>query len=1714
MGRRKISKKESKKRKAKKSFKTLLFWFSIALLVLLVIYLNTKGIIIRQSIFSTDKLSQESTGVGEEYIEINETELAVIKTAKPQVIVGQPVKWKKEIIPKSTGVLDLEIPEGAKNVNITKITSEKENSGVTGEVTGVSEFISKNLKDILFTVSGGVVEIKDNKVSVEVEEEGTAYYLEYETPPPQSTEIPISENKKKIIISAPDNLGYKDVLAYTELPKEASKKDVKLYHEINGIKKRVEVTEYDKNNNGLVDYIEWIVPHLSEQQYLLIIEVSKAEHLDENKEFVSDIYQQVRKKDNIWSEPIHNQEYVRVTFEQPLDNKKDITAHMRPTSTSAQIKVFIADTNILVGEFYNITQENTYKTYLTGIPENESHEMFDLLIIGEVEFDHLIDPPSECTGTANSCDTYDFSEISCGATVNDPQYGCAWVGCEGTSTSCSGLSESNCGATVDNPQYGCFWSGCTGTATDCTGIYSSTTCVSQGGCTWYGCDGNPYATPCDDFDSDYRGCDGQDGCSWDACSGTPTDCTDGSYQGESNYGLCTSAGCSNTGSSSYICYGTPNSCDTYDSSQTDCGTYGCTWDGCEGTPNSCDSYDSDQSGCTGQGGCTWTGCYGTVNSCSSYDSDQSGCTTQDGCSWEGCLGTEETCDAQISSYYCTHQLGCSWDACEGTATTCSAISNQENCDSQGGCNWEWNEDCTGEYISASGAGCGNTFEAGTAVTLTYGATCQSDPDGTFKYTNLGLYRGIIEVVCGPYYLSTGDCTSTGSSAYVANWTPGGPLSLDTAYTYDSSCYAGSIPMPICSREGTTTCTITWTDTTSPTVSITYPTSTTYDTEVTHLDYTPYDLDLSFCWYSLNGGITNISDPGCDGITGLSGTCCNDTLTWTVWAEDNSGNVGSDSVTFYSTYVTKCGSMTQEGETYTLQNNIGDSEGDDWNDCFTIGADNIDVNLGGNTVEVSSTKYGIYCSGYSGLEVTNGNLDSFDDTATSSGIYLTSCSNAIISGVDVLYNTRGIHADNSDNLTIEDVTATSLGASSVGLNFVIINDVNITNVDASGADYGIHLGTGTGNKVTSSTFSGAIDVQSSVTSNIFLDCNFDSEEGQLTRKWYYGAHVGYNNGSDASATVTALDDESSQEFQVSTDTNGDVSCLTEITDYVLSTGGVYDYSSLYTINASDGTYSDAHTYNATLEQSNCADTFTLTLDLTPPEITVDSIGGDGSEPYVTADTTPSAVLSTDEDATCRWSDIDQGYDDMIETCGVTGTQSHTCDLGAGWTPEIPQAIYFACEDAHGNSHTSGTNTETSFTIDSSSPAITVVAVGDDAFTPYSVSDTSTALTRNITTDENATCKWDSSDVSYDSMSHTCTADASGTGHACGGVGRGDSNYIDYIRCNDTLGNVNLVSTSVSYEIDSTPPAQGTHNPSSGSTINTLSPTITLETDEAAYCRASLSDESYDDMSDDFYCTGGGGTTHSCNVSGLSGSSDIVYIACSDDTDYYPNKDTSGTNTALTYNLNVFQTNITLSKGWNMVSLISDYTLDGTDRNISVEEGENIIGYSSNLSLNLSALIFINESGTIYNWSEAVAAGKVQRFLTYLENRRYKYVGFPEDGMHDYALRPNKAYKVFVNEPGNITLPGVGGSPSSGEKFNWDNMHVYKSGTVTSINDMGGTYDWLFLTGQNEFYYYTSTKDMYNTIYGGCLSPDCKTLISPWEGYFIYSNEDNVELLVNS
>ncbi|MCG8702248.1 MAG: hypothetical protein MI922_29620, partial [Bacteroidales bacterium] len=158
----------------------------------------------------------------------------------------------------------------------------------------------------------------------------------------------------------------------------------------------------DTNNNSLIDQIEWIVPHLSTQNFQIIIEITSAELLDENKNLLADVYENVSKIDEkgVW---VSVGQYLRVRFESLLDKTKDITIYAKSTNTSS-VEVYEKNSDELIMTLENIAEYKKYKKFLTNF--NSSSDTFDLKVIGSpVYFDYVVDPAvfvGQASGNTNN----------------------------------------------------------------------------------------------------------------------------------------------------------------------------------------------------------------------------------------------------------------------------------------------------------------------------------------------------------------------------------------------------------------------------------------------------------------------------------------------------------------------------------------------------------------------------------------------------------------------------------------------------------------------------------------------------------------------------------------------------------------------------------------------------------------------------------------------------------------------------------------------------------------------------------------------------------------------------------------------------------------------------------------------------------------------------------------------------------------------------------------------------------------------------------------------------------------------------------------------------------------------------------------------------------------------------------------------------------------
>jgi len=370
------------------------------------------------------------------------TDSSIITTAQTlkaqQIVAGKPVQWVA-IVNKNT--LDnnqnlVKLPKEATNIKAEKVTEQEtqqifaraeradsmhsetaqeakfllanQEQGIktlftAGLLTGVKNLLASIVDSVGDFINPSIVWSSDGKLYNVKNKIKNSQFVEitYETPAPQIIETQ-SVNKKEVTIKTDKEYGYTNVLAYTSIPEvysivEERKLNIKWN---NNESEKVAFKAYDLNSNGKLDYVEWVVPHLSSQTYSIIY-ITRAVKLDAEKNPTEDVYDKVYKQDSIWT-TINQNEYLRVTFERQLTNNKDITIYARPSFTEgsagqATVQVYTADTNQLVATFPIIDHEGVYKILLTNL--STSTDIFDLKVVsGSVDFDYIVDPVVWLTG--------------------------------------------------------------------------------------------------------------------------------------------------------------------------------------------------------------------------------------------------------------------------------------------------------------------------------------------------------------------------------------------------------------------------------------------------------------------------------------------------------------------------------------------------------------------------------------------------------------------------------------------------------------------------------------------------------------------------------------------------------------------------------------------------------------------------------------------------------------------------------------------------------------------------------------------------------------------------------------------------------------------------------------------------------------------------------------------------------------------------------------------------------------------------------------------------------------------------------------------------------------------------------------------------------------------------------------------------------------------
>ena len=354
--------------------------FAITLLLTLIIGLRFTGFTVYEpgqellDNVSETIVNQTITDIKESInVSINESLEVSQLSIEEEIIQGEaevnkPVKWTRKIkLNETNNSLTVKLPDKISDIRVKKI------------VDGVKEDISSDKFTINNIQQETELNIKDVLKEIEIE-----YYTE----PPKFIEEQINEHGKEIVVSS--DIHYQNIIVYSNVT-ESKKGTIKLFRTTGGIKEEFKIDNYyDTNNNGLIDQISWLISSLSNQSY--VIEIIKAEHLDQNKNLISNVYEEVKALDNIWSETIPSEHYIRVTFERNLTSEKDIIIYPRVISGNPKIEVYEFNKTELIATFDSLISNEYNKIFLNNLI-SESQDVFELKIVnGEVQIDHIVDP--------------------------------------------------------------------------------------------------------------------------------------------------------------------------------------------------------------------------------------------------------------------------------------------------------------------------------------------------------------------------------------------------------------------------------------------------------------------------------------------------------------------------------------------------------------------------------------------------------------------------------------------------------------------------------------------------------------------------------------------------------------------------------------------------------------------------------------------------------------------------------------------------------------------------------------------------------------------------------------------------------------------------------------------------------------------------------------------------------------------------------------------------------------------------------------------------------------------------------------------------------------------------------------------------------------------------------------------------------------------------
>ncbi|MBW2964777.1 right-handed parallel beta-helix repeat-containing protein, partial [Candidatus Woesearchaeota archaeon] len=226
-------------------------------------------------------------------------------------------------------------------------------------------------------------------ITTEVTSAPTVFEISYSTPGPAKNETEEGALLKRIVISS--ELGYQEIKAQTSVrpvPEWLVKLNWK--HNDSAYEAVSNFTRLDDDADGLVDAIEWTVPHLSEQTYevnlsyeITQLELVSAERIGDNS--TEDVATLVAENDSSFIEL--NKEHLNVTFSQPLAVNDTVSVYAWSNKDAPLYVLDSVDGNVLSTITITKGEWRWYNLTLTGL--NRSLAAVYLYAENNVKYDSL-----------------------------------------------------------------------------------------------------------------------------------------------------------------------------------------------------------------------------------------------------------------------------------------------------------------------------------------------------------------------------------------------------------------------------------------------------------------------------------------------------------------------------------------------------------------------------------------------------------------------------------------------------------------------------------------------------------------------------------------------------------------------------------------------------------------------------------------------------------------------------------------------------------------------------------------------------------------------------------------------------------------------------------------------------------------------------------------------------------------------------------------------------------------------------------------------------------------------------------------------------------------------------------------------------------------------------------------------------------------------------